>query len=177
MKTIESGTCEIEIYSTGLLGSFGHDLRFQLEQFEIRVDAHGHVEGTFWPESLRVEGAIVDGEVDHSELSESNCEEIRANLRRDVLDLDRHETVDFEGAYELIEGGRAFEVSGELTLVGRSEPLTTRVERRDGRCRTDIGLLQSKWGIEPYSAMMGALKVEDRLQIRLDVPDISERWD
>jgi polyisoprenoid-binding protein YceI len=165
---------EIDIQATGMLSRWGHDLRLSLDDFEIRVDAEGRVEATFDPESIRVEGALVEGEIDPSELSDSDHEEIRGNIQRDVLETDDYEKARFEGTWEGVEGGDAFEVEGELELVGRREPLATRVSREEGRCRAEIGLTQSKWGIEPYSAMMGALKVEDRILVRFDLPDVSD---
>ncbi len=174
MHTLERGTCQIETYASGLLGRWGHDLQLSLDDFEVRLEPDGNVEATFWPASIRVDGALVDGEIDPSELSDSNRDEIRGNIRQDVLETDQHETIEFQGAWEPVPGGDAFDVQGELELVGTVEPLTTRVVREDGQCRADIGLTQSKWGIEPYSAMMGALKVEDRVQIHFEIPDISE---
>ncbi len=38
----------------------------------------------------------------------------------------------------------------------------------DGQLSATATVTQSKWGIKPYSALFGALKVADDLQVQLD---------
>ncbi|MBJ7329533.1 MAG: YceI family protein [Solirubrobacteraceae bacterium] len=57
-------------------------------------------------------------------------------------------------------------VTGELTLAGRTRPL--RAELRigdDGVARGTVGVLQTDFGITPQTAMMGGLRVSDRVDV------------
>jgi YceI-like protein len=59
-------------------------------------------------------------------------------------------------------------VAGDLTLVGRTKPIEfgLRVDREGGIAGTAV-VKQSDWGIKPYSALFGALKVSDEVQLEL----------
>jgi hypothetical protein len=38
----------------------------------------------------------------------------------------------------------------------------------DGRVASTIALVQSRWGIKPYRALMGALKVSDEVVVAIE---------
>jgi YceI-like domain len=59
-------------------------------------------------------------------------------------------------------------VTGDLTLVGRTEPTEfgLRVDPEGGIAGTAV-IKQSDWGIKPYSGLFGALKVKDEVQLEL----------
>ena len=59
-------------------------------------------------------------------------------------------------------------VTGDLTLVGRTQPIEfgLRVDSEGGIAGTAV-VKQSDWGIKPYSALFGALKVNDEVQLEL----------
>ena len=60
-------------------------------------------------------------------------------------------------------------VTGELTLVGETRPFAFEVEAdEDGRLVGRAVLKQSEWGMKPYSALFGALKVADDVSVAID---------
>ncbi len=61
-------------------------------------------------------------------------------------------------------------VRGDLTLADTTRPgeFDTGVSP-DGRVTATLPLTQSEWGIKPYKAFMGALKVRDTVEVVLDV--------
>jgi polyisoprenoid-binding protein YceI len=60
-------------------------------------------------------------------------------------------------------------VHGELTIAGSTRPATFELELGDdGRVTGTLPVTQSEWGIKPYRAFMGALKVRDTVEIVLD---------
>ena len=69
--------------------------------------------------------------------------------------------------------GNTLHVQGELTLVGVTRP--DRVRRRrsatDGELTGSAVVKQSDWGIKPYSALFGALKVADEVEIEVDASE------
>jgi polyisoprenoid-binding protein YceI len=63
--------------------------------------------------------------------------------------------------------GRA-KVEGELTLNGQPKPVSFELELADdGTLAASARIRQSEFGIKPYSALFGALKVADEVEIRL----------
>ncbi len=66
------------------------------------------------------------------------------------------------------DGGR-LAVEGELTLVGRTNPIAFELEvGEDGALSAGAVVTQTAWGMKPYSALLGALKVQDDVEVGLD---------
>lgn len=61
---------------------------------------------------------------------------------------------------------RRVTVTGDLTLVGRTKPIEfgLDVDPEGGIAGTAV-VKQSDWGIKPYSALFGALKVKDEVEV------------
>lgn len=168
MMTIEQGDVWLYVYRTGLLSALGHDLRLSLRRFQIRY-GDGEVGARFWPESIEVDGALQeDGSIDRGELSASDREEIKGNVEEDILETGAHPEIRFDGEYEESESG-VYEVGGELEIVGVRESIRTTVRLDGDQFRTELEITPSDWGIEPYTALFGSLKVQDRLEIELRV--------
>ena len=159
-----TGTIHVFTYKDGLLARLAHDLRLTLQRFEIQRDG-ANVQARFWPGSLRVDGAIErGGGLAVNTLSDGDRRKIGENMASDVLHLDRLPEASFVGQ---IERGV---VEGELTLVGRSASVRVPVQAAGGRLRGEVTLVPSRWGIAPYKALAGAIKLQDRLLVTLDLP-------
>jgi polyisoprenoid-binding protein YceI len=61
-------------------------------------------------------------------------------------------------------------LTGELTLHGKTRPLTVTTRAVDGRQVAELALHQPDYGIKPYSAMLGTLKIRPELKLRVSVP-------
>ena len=58
------------------------------------------------------------------------------------------------------------QVRGELELLGKTAPVSFTLQTGDdGRLTGSARLTQSDWGIKPYSALFGALKVADEVEV------------
>jgi hypothetical protein len=165
MQPLADGRIRLYTFKRGLLSRVAHDLRLRLERFELRADG-AQVEGDFFVDSLVVEGAMTRGRLDPEALSNSNRQEILDNVRREVLDWDRHPVARFSGKAEPTAGGHR--VSGQLELRGRRAAIETDVEQAGVRLRAKLELVPSRWGIEPYQALLGAIKLQDRVIVELD---------
>ena len=99
-----------------------------------------------------------------------------------VLDVQRHPTAVFEieSAQPVAAASKGgpqglpqYELAGKFTLHGRTAPLRIRVtaEEKDGRThlRGSFTILQTAFGIRPYSKAFGAVGVADRLTIHGDI--------
>ena len=67
------------------------------------------------------------------------------------------------------DGGQRMTISGELALFGRSLPLEVDLEFGDaGAVSGTATIKQTDWGVKPYSALFGTLKVLDELTVEID---------
>jgi len=68
---------------------------------------------------------------------------------------------------ELAQDGLS--ASGELTMAGDTHPVSAQLSvDSDGHVTGTIPLTQSDWGIKPFKAMMGALKVKEAVDVVID---------
>ena len=119
-------------------------------------------------DSLRVLGAVYDGRLDPASLTQSDRDKIERNIVERVLNVARYPEIRFEGSAE--DRGQAIRLVGKLVLHGRSRPLTVHLVQSNGRMVAEVELHQPDFGITPYSAMLGALRVQADVRVRIDVP-------
>jgi polyisoprenoid-binding protein YceI len=63
----------------------------------------------------------------------------------------------------------ALRVRGDLDLLGTTRPVTFDLAAGDdGRLTGSTRLKQTDWGIKPYSALFGTLKVADEVEVGID---------
>lgn len=158
-------TIHLYTFKEGLLSRLAHDLRITATRFAIgalgtELSARIEVEG------LRVDGAIKDGRLDRNELSEGDRQKIRDNMLRDVLRASDYPEVRFSGRTK----GREppFSIEGELTLCGVTRPLSFLLLVRDERLRGEVELTPTSWGIKPFRALGGTLRVQDRVRVAIE---------
>ncbi len=168
MRVIRSGSIHVFTFKTGVLSRVAHDLRFSLRRFEIEASGTD-VRGRFWPDSLDVEGVMSAGALDAQALSTSDREDITRTLRTKVLHTERFAVAEFR-AHVRVENDADRMLDGELELHGRTLPLAIRLDENRGVARGQVELQPSRWGIEPYKALLGAIKLQDRVLVRFELP-------
>src|SRR5690606_28852876 len=65
--------------------------------------------------------------------------------------------------------GDALEVRGDLDLAGVRRPLAVTATHADRRVRARVTLRPSDWGIRPYKALAGAIRLQDRVIVDSDL--------
>jgi hypothetical protein len=153
-------------YAEGLLAGVAHDLKLKVTEFTIEVDgAASAVLATLEPSSVRVICAMVHGLEDTAALSSHDLREIEHHIALEVLQPAHHGELRFEGYLAEPELLR-----GTLTLHGQMGELEVPVRREGAVWITEFTLDQRAWGIRPYRAMLGALKVKAEVRVRVAVP-------
>lgn len=153
----------------GFAGAAGHDLEIEATRWSGRVVvaedvAASTVEITIDLGSLRVNS----GTGGMKPLSERDKREIVGNARRQ-LGADAHPEARFVST-EVRPNGSGAELTGDLTLAGVVRPVRLIITDLGGdRYRSTGAVVQSEFGIKPYSAMMGALKVADRVTVEAEL--------
>jgi YceI-like domain len=152
----------IYTYKEGLLSRVAHDLRLRATRLSLRLQGE-ELELRVEASSLMVEGVMAEGQLRPSELSARDRAEVERTAREAVLQAGRYPQICYRGRW--VGSG----LSGELELRGRRASLQVPAEERDGRLIGEVELRPSLWGIEPYTAMLGALRVQDRVRLRFDM--------
>lgn len=165
-------SCEVFTFKEGVLSALGHDLRIVADAVVATVDeAAGAVTIRIDASRLRVACARRNGRDDPTALSDKQRAEIEHNMRRAVLDVRRHPTIEFRSA--AVDGeGDSRPVQGELLLCGRRRSIHALARRKDGVWTTEVDLHQPDFGIEPFSAMFGAIRIAPRVRVVMRIPAI-----
>lgn len=149
-----------------MLSRLAHDLRLRVQRFDIQL-REGQVTATLNAASLKVDGAMRKGVLAPDVLSESDRATIERTLSEEILRAHTHPDVVFRGTLSMERGGLT--ARGSLTLNGHDQPLELPVVLR-GSASLDLEITPSRWGIAPYRAMAGALKVQDRVRVVIELP-------
>jgi hypothetical protein len=169
--TAGDGRIKVFTFREGVLSAIAHDLLLRLERFELSHDG-ALVEGRFWPESLVVEGAMDHGRLSAGALDAGQKAEIGRNIREQILHTDAHPEARLRARVtaDATQAG-AHKVAGTFELLGSSRAIELVVHARDGRLRGEVELRPSDWGIKPYRALLGAIRLADRVRVRFDLRD------
>lgn len=176
----DTAQCLVFTWKEGVLSRVGHDLALRATRFEVDVErAPGDpphpgpsVRAKFDATSLAVQGALRGGDpeqVDRDALSAGDRRDIERNLAREVLEVQRHPEITFTST-RIVRAGEEWRVEGELYLHGHHRPLAFPVHAAAGCWVAEVRLHQPDWGIRPYSAMLGALKVKPDVLVRISLP-------
>jgi polyisoprenoid-binding protein YceI len=105
---------------------------------------------------------VLEGTGGIKPLTEDDKSSIRRTIDDDVL---KGSVIEFRSTSVAGADGR-LNIQGELQLAGRRSPITFALTVADGgRLDGTATVKQTLWGIKPYTALFGALKVLDDVQI------------
>ncbi|MGD8859875.1 MAG: YceI family protein [Myxococcales bacterium] len=160
-------TIRVFTFKEGLLSRLAHDLQLTLRRFELSLQG-GKVHGRFELGSLHVDGAVEGGHVVASTLGDSDRRKIERSMADDVLHFERHPVATLEGELQPRGDGR-FGLTGTLELAGMRAPVAGELRAGD-RITGAFELRPTEWGIKPFKALGGALKIQDRVRVEVDLP-------
>jgi len=163
-------TCHIFTFKEGLLSPVAHDLRLTVARFSIEVDeARSQVSASVDTTSLSVDVPMKDGAENAGALSEADKQKIASQIREDVLHSGKHPTATFRSQSVSPRPDGGYDIAGELTLHGvkKRVELVTRLEA--GRQHLDFSIHQPDFGITPFRAMLGTLKIQADVKVRVVV--------
>jgi hypothetical protein len=170
----DRGRILLHTFRDGLAAQAGHDLIIEATRWSGVLGVTEDV-----PNGLDVRidmGALVvrEGTGGIKPLSDRDRREIAVTARK-VLASDRHpEAVFTAGSFEPVPGGGG-EINGTFTLRGQARPLRVRVTQNGGgRYHGEARIVQSDYGIKPYTGFLGALRVRDAVDIAVDL-DLPEQ--
>jgi hypothetical protein len=150
-------------YKAGLLARVAHDLRLKLQRYEFTLQ-DGRLSGYCEAASLVVEGAMTPQGLDRDALSEHDKQQILETVRTEILQTERFGRVELDARVS-VRGGLVH-IEGMLTLRGRT--LAIESDLRSGAAglwQASFEITPSRFGIPPYKALAGAIRLQDRVTV------------
>jgi polyisoprenoid-binding protein YceI len=95
-------------------------------------------------------------------------------LSSEILDAQRYATIEFRSSQVRVISPEKLEVTGDLTLHGRSQTIKVQVDyapAADGGYlfKADFPISQSDFGLKPESVAGGTVKVKDEVKIKVQL--------
>jgi polyisoprenoid-binding protein YceI len=149
---------------TGGAAKAGHDLLIEVESWQATLDREAEPALTLTADSRSLR--VLEGTGGLKSLSESDKADIKKTIDKEVL---KGTPIEFRSTEVKDAPGGGLSVSGELSLGGRQAPITFNLAQlEDGQVTAQTKVTQSAFGIKPYSALFGALKVADDVTVLID---------
>ena len=163
-------------FRDGLAAQAGHDLTIEATRWSGELGVNDELS----PAGLEVRvdlGALVvrEGTGGVKPLTDRDRREIAVTMRK-VLGAGQHPEAVFAADKFRPDADGGGEISGTLTLRGQARPLRLQVKQTGtGRYHAETQVVQSNYGIKPYTAFLGALRVRDAVDVavELDLSDLA----
>ena len=110
-------------------------------------------------------GSVLEGTGGIKSLTEKDKADIKKTIDKEVL---KGTPIEFRSS-KVEEAPGGLNVHGELSLCGRQALVVFDLTiGDDGRVTGSADVAQTAFGIKPYSALFGALKVADEVQVEIE---------
>jgi polyisoprenoid-binding protein YceI len=160
-------TLTVRTGKAGAASKAGHNLRIEVTSWSSTLDVPDAPEKaemalTADPRSLRVR----EGTGGMQALGDDDMASIEQTIDDEVLE---GAAIQFRSRTVRPGPGGALSVEGDLELAGSRHPVAFDITAgEDGRLTGSARIRQTEWGIKPYSALFGTLKVVDEVDVEID---------
>jgi polyisoprenoid-binding protein YceI len=164
----------VQAFAEGLFSAFGHDPVIYIRDFAGEVQFES---GTFANASLKITvdpNSLAVGD----EVKEKDRLEIERTMREEVLETSKFNEIVFQSGNisvaRLAQGRCRVRIIGDLTLHGATQKnlwisAEATVSDDSLRAQGEFSLKQTDFGIKPYSAAGGTIKLKNELKFSFDV--------
>jgi YceI-like domain len=158
----DDGVLSVRTERRGTVAKAGHDLLIHVTTWSATLDLDApSLALDADPTSLRVR----EGTGGMMALDDGDLASIETTINDEVL---LRRDISFRSTAVDVAGERVA-VQGDLTLFGATRPIAFDLMVADGRVRGTAVVKQSEFGMKPYTALFGALKVADDVTVEIDV--------
>jgi hypothetical protein len=158
----ENALLTVRTKRTGAASKAGHDLLIEVTSWSATLDPEGDPELTLSADSRSLR--VLEGTGGIQALGDDDKAGIQQTIDDEVL-----EGTPIEFRSTRLELGDPIRVEGELELRGERRPIAFELTPAgDGRLTGTAVVRQSEWGMKPYSALFGTLKVADEVEVAVD---------
>jgi hypothetical protein len=159
----DNASLTVRTKRTGAAAKAGHDLLIEVTSWQAELDPDaGSITLTADPRSLRV----LEGTGGIQALDDGDKAGIAQTIDDEVL---KGRPIEFRSTVVELGAGGSGRVEGELELAGARAPIVFELAGDgDGGLAGTAVVRQSDWGLKPYTALFGTLKVADEVEVRID---------
>jgi hypothetical protein len=175
----DAGRVVIKTTRAGLAARVGHDLAIDVTRWSADITApaetalgggggEGMSAATVTAELDLGSLAVREGTGGARPLTDSDRRDIESTMRK-ILNAGGPATATFRST-RVIPSSVGGAIEGTLTLNGRSQPARLQLTGpAPGRYRGTVTVVQSAFGIKPYTGFFGALKLRDEVVAEFEV--------
>ena len=160
----DNGILSVNTGRTGAVAKAGHDLVLHVTDWEGTLEVGSDSQPS--RVEVRVDGGslkVQEGTGGMQALDDDDKANIEQTIDDEVL---RRDEIRYRST-DVVPAGDGLRVAGELTMLGRTAPLPLDVALVDGTLTAAGVVRQTDFGMKPYSALFGALKVADEVRVTL----------
>jgi YceI-like protein len=164
MPTIgpQDGTLTVRTGRKGAASKAGHDLRLEVTKWQATLELGDSPSMTLSADSRSLE--VREGTGGVKSLDDDDKANIAQTIDDEVL---KGGAIQFRSTGVAVDGER-LSVHGDLTIGSKTQRIAFDLLHSGGRLAGSAVVNQPSWGIKPYSALFGTLKVADEVTVSID---------
>lgn len=163
----DTATLSVRTKKAGAASMAGHNLLIQVTAWEATLDLGSDpAQPTI---ELRADSGsfvVLEGTGGAMTLDDEHKSSIKQTIDEEIL---KRRPIEFRStAVQPSPDGGHFDVTGELDLAGKHGPISFQLTvGPDGALTGNAVVKQTSWGLKPYSALFGTLKVIDEVTVEI----------
>jgi len=159
----DNATLRVKTGRSGAAAAAGHDLDIEVGSWEATLDIADASSLQLTADATSLQ--VLEGKGGMKALTDDDKKDISKTIDKDVL---KKKAISFRST-SVQDSGGGLAVKGDLEIAGKSAPAEFSLTvGEDGTLSGSAKLSQKNWGIKPYSALFGALKVNDDVEVVVD---------
>jgi polyisoprenoid-binding protein YceI len=168
-----NGSLTVRTGRVGVASAAGHDLLIEVQRWRASLDLvrdepeRSRLQATVDATSLRVR----EGTGGVKPLTDSDRAKIQGDIAK-TLKTDRYPEITFESTAIYGLDRPEWQISGRLTIAGAREvvqiPVRAEPNGSETLLKASVQIVQTAFGIKPYTGFLGALKVADAVQVSVE---------
>jgi polyisoprenoid-binding protein YceI len=163
----KDGTLSVRTGKGGAASKAGHNLLISVDRWGAGVElAADPAQSVLELNADSTSFTVQEGTGGMKSLGADDKEGIAQTINEEVL---KGTPISFRSTAVRPDGEGKLHVTGDLELAGGINLIAFDIEiSDDGRVTGSAGITQTGWGMKPYSALFGTLKVADEVQVSID---------
>ena len=163
-----NSTLHLRTSREGLAAKVGHDLLIGFDEWSGSITVDGDDAASVEVEIEMASLRVLEGTGGVAALTPDDSRDIVGTATK-LLDVAKHPTASFRST-QVSPVGAGATIDGDLTLRGATETVTLEVtQTHDSAWQASATVIQSAFGIKPYRAFFGALKLADAVAVEVAV--------
>ncbi|MGH2918382.1 MAG: YceI family protein [Solirubrobacteraceae bacterium] len=159
----DNADLRVQTGRSGAAAKAGHNLTLGVTSWDATLEVGDSSSLELNADATSLE--VLKGEGGAKSLDDGDKADIKKSIDKDIL---KKQDIQFRSS-DVQTTDSGLTISGDLSIAGKSAPVSFDVSvADDGTLTAGTTLTQSNHGIKPYSALFGALKVNDDVEVLVE---------